>query len=122
MVCMSTRYRRRLRLMIGAAIIVPLLLTGGATADPVHSPPKAEPIYWTNPAARAPGGTGVTPKVTKLSLGAFDGPAPGVSLEASSPADNPEEKTSGPKPLTLNIVRASTAPFSAVGVTWKETD
>jgi hypothetical protein len=121
---MDRRYRRRIKkLMIGAAVALPLLIAGAATAETPTMKTHAEPIRWSNPAARAPGGTGVTPQVTRLMLGAFDAPAAGVTLQFGTPAGVPLAANDIPRsarPRTLTIVRASTAPFSAVGVTWRE--
>jgi hypothetical protein len=135
-------YRRR-KLLLVAAILLPLLVTGGAIADPLHPGAKrgnelgnelgTEPAQWTNPAALAPGGAGVAAQVTRLALGAFEAPAPGANLSTGLPegvpvADasdlpsgaKPQTLPSGAKPQTLTTVRASTARFNAVGVTWQE--
>ncbi len=121
---MDRRYRRRLKkLLIGAAVAVPLLVAGGAVAEPSDLRVHTAPIRWSNPAANAPGGAGITPQVTQLSLGAFDAPAAGVTATNGAPAGVPLAEQSmpkGAKPRTLTIVRASTAKFSAVGVTWRE--
>jgi hypothetical protein len=110
---MRRRYRR---FMIGAVLVLPLLAAGGATAEPRQ--PSAEPAQWTNPAALAPGGAGITPQVTRLQLGSFDAPAAGVQLSSRTSEGLPRVA----KAQTLTIVRASTARFSAVGVSWRETD
>jgi hypothetical protein len=110
---MRAKYRR---LMIGMAIVLPMLAAGGAIAEPRQ--PFAEPIQWTNPAALAPGGAGITPQVTRLELGSFDAPAAGVHLTDQAPEGSPRLV----KARTLRVVRASTARFSAVGVSWRETD
>jgi hypothetical protein len=123
---MDRRYRRRLKkLLIGATIAVPLLVAGGAVAGPSDVRVHTAPIRWSNPAANAPGGAGITPQVTELSLGNFDTPAAGVTAANGAPAGVPLAEKSmpkGAKPRTLTIVRASTAKFSAVGVTWREPD
>ena len=124
---MDRRYRRRAKkLLIGVAVAVPLLVAGGAVAEPsdlhVHTV-QSVPIRWSNPAAKAPGGAGITPQVTQLSLGAFDAPAAGVTAQNGVPTGVPIAEKSmpkGAKPRTLTIVRASTAKYSAVGVTWRE--
>src|SRR5262245_21406829 len=108
---MDKRYRR-LKALIGAAIVLPLLVTGAAEA---RREPVQQPVQWTNPAALAPGGTGITPQVTRLTLGSFETPAAGVNL-----TDGDDNMPRSAKARTLRIVRASTARFSAVGVTWRE--
>jgi hypothetical protein len=123
---MDRRYRRRIKkLLICAAVAVPLLVAGGAVAEPSDLHVQTAPIRWSNPAVNAPGGAGITPQVTQLSLGAFDAPAAGVTVQNGAPPGVPlVEKNipKGTKPRTLTIVRASTARFSAVGVTWRESD
>ncbi|MET7417622.1 FG-GAP-like repeat-containing protein [Dactylosporangium sp. NPDC005555] len=119
------RRYRRLKLVAVGGVAAALLSTGGATADPripFLPPPQdlAEPIQWANPAARAPGGTGVEPQVTRIALGSFERPADGVAARAGGPEGAPvTERTR--KARTLTVTRRSTAPFSAVGVTWRET-
>jgi hypothetical protein len=110
--------------VIVAGILLSLLVTGGATAmsspgvatfvdPPPYVPSFAGPLApWSNPAASGPEGAGVAPAVTRLELGAFEAPAPGVM------------RTEGPRGdarRALSLVRASTAMFSAVGVSWRET-
>src|SRR5690349_2710396 len=126
---MDRRYRRRTKkLLIGAAVAVPLLVAGGAVAEPSNlhrHTVQSVPIRWSNPAANAPGGAGITPQVTQLSLGAFDAPAAGVTVQNGAVPGIPLVEKSMPKrakPRTLTIVRASTARYSAVGVTWREPD
>ncbi len=123
------RRYRRLKLVVVGGIAVALLSTGGAVADPriPFLPPPAEsltePIQWANPAAKAPGGTGVTPQVTRIPLGSFDRPADGVAAHAGVPQDVPfaERYRRAAKTRSLTVTRESTSPFSAVGVTWRET-
>ncbi|MDG6105511.1 N-acetylmuramoyl-L-alanine amidase [Dactylosporangium aurantiacum] len=122
------RRYRRLKLVVVGGVAVALLSTGGATADPripFLPPPEnlTEPIQWANPAAKVPGGTGVTPQVTRIALGSFDRPADGVAAQRGVPSGvGPAERyRRAPKARTLTITRQPTAPFSAVGVTWRET-
>jgi hypothetical protein len=118
------RRYRRLQLVAVGGIAVALLASGGATADPRFpflppAPNLAEPIQWANPAAKTPGATGVSPKVTRIALGSFEQPAAGVTTQAGAPTELARRR--GPKARTLTVTRESTAPFSAVGVTWRET-
>ncbi|MEV0127321.1 FG-GAP-like repeat-containing protein [Dactylosporangium sp. NPDC050688] len=123
------RRYRRLKLVVVVGIAVALLSTGGATADPripFLPPPEnlTEPLRWANPAATAPGGAGVTPQVTRIPLGSFEKPAPGVAARAGLPEAAPSSVTEryrrAKKVRTLSVTRQSTGPFSAVGVTWRE--
>jgi hypothetical protein len=140
---MDRRYRR-LQLMISAAIVPPLLMTGGATAESSAGHPNAaaqvhpEPAKhghsnaaehragWSKPAARGPAWTSVTPTVTRLSLGGFESPAVGVTVQNGATTPGVPlaqgEPPPGPRARSLSVVRASTARFSSVGVTWRETE
>src|SRR4051794_11406568 len=117
---MDGRYRR-LQILILVALAIPMLLAGGATAGAPALPRlSGTRPAWTNPNLDNPS---VTPAVTRVPLGAFDAPAPGASVDAGLPAEVPlaagVDRSARLK--TLSAVRVSTAPFSAVGVTWQET-
>ncbi|MFB9441531.1 N-acetylmuramoyl-L-alanine amidase [Dactylosporangium vinaceum] len=100
---------------------------GGAAArpsdPPVASPGLTAPVEWANPAATAPGGAGVPTTVTRLPLGDFDRPASGAVAQGGVLEDVPlaggYHRTT--RSRTLTVTRPATAPFSAVGVTWRET-
>lgn len=116
---MDRRYRR-LQILILVALVIPMLLAGGATAEaPV--PPKITGTRpdWSNPNVNNPG---VTPAVSRVALGAFDAPAPGATVDGGVPNEVPlaDGVSRSPKVKTLSAVRVSTAGFSAVGVTWQE--
>ncbi|MGI5180913.1 N-acetylmuramoyl-L-alanine amidase [Dactylosporangium sp. CA-152071] len=120
------RRYRRLELVAVGGVAIALLSAGGATADPripflPPAPDLAAPIQWANPVAKQPGPTGVTPNVTRIPLGSFEKPADGVAAQAGAPAGLGERYRRGVKARTLTVTREGVAPFSAVGVTWRET-
>ncbi|WP_433610656.1 FG-GAP-like repeat-containing protein [Dactylosporangium sp. CA-139114] len=127
----ATRRYRRSRLLALAGCSLALLAAGavggGAAARTSEPPVAAEgltaPVEWANPAAKAPGGSGVPTRVTRVPLGDFDRPADGVSAQngvlEDVPLDGGYRKTT--RSRTLTVTRASVEPFSAVGVTWRET-
>ncbi|WP_432831569.1 N-acetylmuramoyl-L-alanine amidase [Dactylosporangium sp. CA-092794] len=125
----TRRYRRGGLLAVAGcafALIVAGFAVGGATArpsePPVARPGLAEPVEWANPAAEAPGGAGVPARVTRVAIGDFGRPAPGVSAQNGTLSDVPlaEGYRRTTRSRTLTATLASTAPFSAVGVTWRE--
>lgn len=122
------RRYRRLELVAVVGVVAALLSAGGATADPripflPPAPDLSEPTQWANPAAKAPGATGVTPQVTRIVLGSFEKPADGVAAHPGVPEGVPfaERQRRAAKTRSLSVTRQSTATFSAVGVTWRET-
>ncbi|WP_238017911.1 N-acetylmuramoyl-L-alanine amidase [Dactylosporangium sp. AC04546] len=125
----ATRRYRRHKLVAVVACTLSLFGagTGGATADPrslpVAPPDLAEPLAWANPAAREPGGAGVTPQVTRIALGDFHRPAAGTVAQGGTLSDVPlaEGYRRTRQTRTLTTTRATTGRFSAVGVTWRET-
>ncbi|GGM34234.1 N-acetylmuramoyl-L-alanine amidase [Dactylosporangium sucinum] len=124
----ATRRYRRHKLVAVVACTLTLFGAGagGATADPpsrpVAPPDLAEPLAWANPAARAPGGAGVTPRVTRIALGDFHRPAAGVTAQGGTLSDVPlaEGYRRTRQTRTLTTTRATTGRFSAVGITWRE--
>jgi hypothetical protein len=117
---MDRRYRR-LQILILVALVIPTLLAGGATAESPALPRiTGTRPDWSNPNA---GNPGVAPAVTRVALGAFDAPAGGASVDNGVPAEVPltDGVPRSSKVRTLSAVRVSTAPFSAIGVTWQET-
>jgi hypothetical protein len=78
-------------------------------AEPVPVPvPVPGPVPAPAPDAQQ---QGVTPAVTRIAMGSFAAPAPGVTASGT-----------GDQARTLSLVRVSTARFSAVGVTWVDDD
>ncbi|WP_432979801.1 FG-GAP-like repeat-containing protein [Dactylosporangium sp. CA-233914] len=126
----TRRYRRsRLVALAGCPLILLAagLVGGGAAARPTEPPVASQsltaPVEWANPAAQAPGGEGVPTRVTRVVLGDFDRPSGGVSAQGGTLQDVPlaEGYRKTTRSRTLTATRASTAPFSAIGVTWRET-
>jgi hypothetical protein len=129
----TRRYRRGRRLAVAGcslALLATAVGDGGgaaglarATEPPVAPPGLTAPVEWANPAARTPGGEGVPARVTRVALGDFDRPADGVAAQAGPLEHVPlaEGYRRTTRSRTLTVTRAATAPFSAVGVTWRET-
>ncbi|GAA2386968.1 N-acetylmuramoyl-L-alanine amidase [Dactylosporangium salmoneum] len=126
----ATRRYRRGRVLAASGCALALLgglTAGGATARPSDPPVASDgltaPIEWANPAAKAPGGAGVPTHMTRVELGDFDRPAAGAIASHSPLAGAPlaEGYHRTTRSRTLTITRSATAPFSAVGVTWRET-
>jgi hypothetical protein len=120
------RYRRSKLVVVVGVTVALLSVGGGATAEPL-APPIApldltEPVEWANPAAKVPGGVGVTPQITRITLGNFDHPAADVSAQAGTLGDVPlaEGYRMNSRTRTLTTSRATTGAFSAVGITWRE--
>ncbi|MGI5245373.1 FG-GAP-like repeat-containing protein [Dactylosporangium sp. CA-139066] len=125
----TRRYRRGKLLAVAGcslALLAAGITAGSASARPTEPPvaPQslAAPVEWVNPAGRAPGGEGVPTRVARVDLGDFDRPAAGAVAQAGTLAGVPlaEDYHRGTRSRTLTVTRASTAPFSAVGVTWRE--
>jgi hypothetical protein len=98
-------YRRRAGAVLTGLIVATSLGASSAQALAVPRVPDPVPVLEQTPDAQ-PGA--VTPAVTRIAVGSFAAPAPGVVT------------TDGDRTKTLSLVRASTARFSAVGVTWAE--
>ncbi len=126
-------YRRlRLSAAVGSAVLaavwwIPGSLpwsAGPAQAEPEPPGPPAarmadlavaagRGVVAANPAPRA-----ITPLMDRIALGTPSAPAVGVTVEPGVPEGAPVAARPSRTAQTLTVSRASTASFSAVGVTW----